>query len=529
MIQEGSGKMVKVAAREDRRAYEAPGPEELASEDFPKEPYYCSQLPLTFLKHKGILPLSLEGNILNVAIVDPFDVDSLDALRLATGYGLRVFKGSAPDIREAIEKIYESDHATVEKIVDDITPDEFAAVTEDDVDHLRSMASEAPVIRLVNLIFTRAIENRASDIHYEPFENTFRVRFRIDDMLSEVERLPLSLHAAVSSRIKIMANLNIAERRLPQDGRIKIAFMGRDVDIRVSTIPTSFGESVVLRILDRDNLILDLLELGLSTDNRDVFDAMIKRPYGMVLVTGPTGSGKTTTLYTTLDKLNSTDKKIVTIEDPVEYNLFGVSQIQVKPLIGLNFASGLRHILRHDPNIVMVGEIRDTETAEIAVQSALTGHMVFSTLHTNDAAGSIVRMLEMGVHDYLLASSLIGIIAQRLVRVICSGCKESYSPGVRELEFIADVSTESGTDITLFRGTGCDNCAQSGYKGRMGIFEVLPINDDIGRLILKGPEASIIKARARELGMVTLREDGLGKALKAVTSLDEVMRVTSED
>ncbi|MEE9543871.1 MAG: type II secretion system ATPase GspE [Thermodesulfobacteriota bacterium] len=503
---------------------------ELASEDFPKEPYFLSEVPVKFLKHKGILPLSLEGDILDIAVADPDDVDTLDALIQATGYELRVFKATADDIREALLKVYESDRATVEKIVDDITPDEFgASAGEDDVDHLRVMASEAPVIRLVNLIFARAIENRASDIHFEPFEDILRVRFRIDDLLSVVESLPLSLHAAVSSRVKIMANLNIAERRLPQDGRIKMAFPGRDVDIRVSTVPTSFGESVVLRILDRSNLIVELTELGLSIDNRGVFEKMIAKPYGMVLVTGPTGSGKTTTLYTTLDKLNSTDKKIVTIEDPVEYNLFGINQIQVKPRIGLSFATGLRHILRHDPNIVMVGEIRDTETAEIAVQSALTGHMVFSTLHTNDAAASIVRMLEMGVHDYLLASSLIGIIAQRLVRVICDSCKETYRPGQRELEFLAEVTPGSGGDITLSRGKGCEDCAGSGYRGRIGIFEVLPIDDEIGRLILKSPETSVIKARARELGMVTLREDGIDKAAKSITTLDEVMRVTCED
>ena len=528
MIREEPRRMAEGSAKEGRIAG-TPGQGELASEDFPKEPYFLPQLPAKFLKHKGVLPLSLEGATLDIAVVDPDDVDTLDVLRLVTGYELRVFKGRADDIRDAIEKVYESDHATVEKIVDDITPDEFGTVTEEDVDHLRNMASEAPVIRLVNLIFSRAIEKRASDIHFEPYEHTLRVRFRIDDMLMEVESLPLSLHAAVSSRIKIMANLNIAERRLPQDGRIRMAFSGRDVDIRVSTVPTSFGESVVLRILDRSNLILSLSELGLSTGNRAVFEGIITRPYGMVLVTGPTGSGKTTTLYTTLDKLNSIDKKIVTIEDPVEYNLFGVNQIQVKPRIGLNFANGLRHILRHDPNIIMVGEIRDRETAEIAVQSALTGHMVFSTLHTNDAAGSIVRMLEMGVHDYLLASSLIGIIAQRLVRVICARCKVTYTPGEKDLEFIADVTTGNGLGITLCRGEGCEDCAQTGYRGRTGILEVLPVGEEIGHLVLKNPEASVIKAKARELGMVTLREDGLGKAVNGTTTLDEVIRVTCED
>lgn len=521
--------MEEISVEEERLEPKPEDVVEFESKDFPKEPYFCAKLPAKFLKYKGALPVSLDGNTLKVVLADPDDIDTLDAIRNVTGFELKVFKGRREDIEAAIEKIYSSDQATVEKIVGDITQDEFGTVKEEDVDHLRDMASEAPVIRLVNLIITRAIDCDASDIHFEPFEDSFRVRYRVDDILREVESLPMALHAAVSSRIKIMANLNIAERRLPQDGRIKIAVSGRDVDIRVATMPTSFGESIVLRILDRSNLILDLSELGLSFESRDVLEGMITRPYGMVLVTGPTGSGKTTTLYTTLDKLNSTDKKIVTIEDPVEYNLFGVNQIQVKPQIGLDFANGLRHILRHDPNIVMVGEIRDRETAEITIQSALTGHMVFSTLHTNDAAGSIVRLLEMGVPDFLLASSLIGIIAQRLVRKVCTGCKVSYKPGERELAFIKEINPSVKLDLLFHRGEGCDECTQTGYSGRTGIFELLPIDSEIKRLILKSPNSGHIKTKAMELGMKTLREDGFAKAVRGITTLDEVIRVTRED
>ena len=500
-----------------------------AFEDFPKEPYFCAKLPAKFLKYKGALPVSLDGNTLKVVLADTEDIDTLDAIRQVTGFELTVFKGRREDIEAAIDRIYSSDQATVEKIVGDITPDDFGTVKEEDIDHLRDMASEAPVIRLVNLIVTRAIEGGASDIHFEPFEDSFRVRFRVDDILKEVESLPLVLHAAVSSRIKIMANLNIAERRLPQDGRIKIAISGRDVDIRVATMPTSFGESIVLRILDRNKLVLNLTDMGLSSQSKTIFDSMIAKPYGMLLVTGPTGSGKTTTLYTTLDKLNSPDKKIVTIEDPVEYNLFGVNQIQVKPHIGLDFASGLRHILRLDPNIVMVGEIRDKETAEITIQSALTGHLVFSTLHTNDAAGSIVRLLEMGVPDFLLASSLIGVIAQRLVRKICLGCKVSYKPGERDFAFIKEINVSDKRELLLYKGEGCDECTHTGYSGRTGIFELLHVGSEIENLILKNPDTGHIKKKAKELGMKTLREDGFTKAIEGITTLDEVIRVTRED
>jgi general secretion pathway protein E len=498
--------------------------------DYTKEPYICESLPVKFLRNKAVLPLALDGGVLSVVIEDTEDVDTLDAIRLVSGLELKVCKGKREEILGAIDRFYGTGAATVDNIVGDISHTEGGESAED-VDHLVDMASEAPVIRLVNLIITRAVEDRASDIHLEPFEETFRVRYRVDDILYEAELLPMRLHAAVTSRLKIMANLNIAERRLPQDGRIKITVSGRDIDIRVATIPTSYGESIVLRILDRQALVLDLDNLGLTNKCKEVYESMISRPYGMILVTGPTGSGKTTTLYTTLEKLNTPKKKIVTVEDPIEYHLHGVNQIQVKPQIGLDFANGLRHILRHDPNIIMVGEIRDRETAETAVQSALTGHLVFSTLHTNDAPGAIIRLLEMGVEDYLLASSLIGVIAQRLVRVICSSCKEPYNPGDKEqllLQSFAGGNKQERVD-TLYKGGGCEQCGSTGYKGRIAIYEVLQISKEISKLILQRSDSGTIKSKAVELGMKRLREDGFDKIIRGITTVDEVLRVTQED
>ncbi|MEE8424090.1 MAG: ATPase, T2SS/T4P/T4SS family, partial [Thermodesulfobacteriota bacterium] len=448
---------------------------ELSFVDFPKRPYICEGLSVKFLKNKALLPAHLEDNTLTLIVEDPEDVDTLDAVRVATGFDLKIFKGKREEIERAIDKYYVASN-TVNEIVGGIAIGEngtFAGV-EEDVDHLRDMASEAPIVRLVNLIITKAIESRASDIHIEPFENTLRVRYRIDDILQEVESLPRHLHAAVTSRIKIMAYLNIAERRLPQDGRIKMRVSGHDVDFRVATIPTAYGESVVLRILDRSNLVLSLEELGFTGDNKKTYEKMISRPYGMILVTGPTGSGKTTSLYATLEKLNSPKKKILTIEDPVEYHLNGVNQIQVKPQIGLTIANGIRHIVRQDPNIIMVGEIRDRETAEIAVHSALTGHLVFSTLHTNDASGAIARLLEMGVEDYLLASSLIGIIAQRLVRIVCDQCKVPIKLDKKGIAKFGDF-IKCKRNKNFFKGQCCEECASSGYNGRIGIFEILPI------------------------------------------------------
>jgi len=392
------------------------------------------------------------------------------------------------------------------------------------VEHLRDLASEVPVIRLVNQMLSRALESRASDIHIEPFENQLKVRYRIDGILHEVDPPPRQLKAAIISRIKILAQLNIAERRLPQDGRIKVKIAGKDVDLRIATIPTLYGESVVIRLLERSQIFADLESLGFPPAILRHFCEMISKPHGMVLVTGPTGSGKTTTLYGALQKINDPGKKIITIEDPVEYQLGGVNQIQVKPQIGLTFANGLRSIVRQDPDIIMVGEIRDFETAEIAVQAALTGHLVFSTLHTNDAAGAISRLLEMGVQDYLLGSSVLGVLAQRLVRRLCPNCrKEIPFKGLKVEGF------NGNPPATIWEPGGCDACSGTGYLGRIGIFELLPATSEICKLIVQKADANSIRNLAITQGMELLRGDGWQKVREGITTLAEVLRVTREE
>src|SRR5690349_1168618 len=410
--------------------------------DFRQAAVPLGNLNLKFLKHAKAIPLAQNNGTLTVAMADPADYYTIQSLQLATGLAIQPKLARERDVLEGLETIY-GGGAGGENGGTEPADAEFEYFTDDeeDVNHLRDLASEAPVIRFVNLLISRAVEQRASDIHIEPFENELKVRYRIDGVLHDVEAPARRLQAAIVSRIKIMAKLNIAERRLPQDGRIKLRLMGREIDLRVSTLPTLFGESVVLRILDRSSIVVNLDSLGFPGDTLGQFDKLITRPYGMILVTGPTGSGKTTTLYGALDKINSPDKKIITIEDPVEYQLFGVNQIHVKPAIGLTFANGLRSIVRQDPDVIMVGEIRDAETAEIAIQAALTGHLVFSTLHTNDAAGAIARLLEMGVEDYLLASSLLGVLAQRLVRKVCRKCRRPAEVGLEAMREIAgDVS-----------------------------------------------------------------------------------------
>ncbi|MFC6669233.1 GspE/PulE family protein [Marinobacterium aestuariivivens] len=390
------------------------------------------------------------------------------------------------------------------------------------------MASGAPVIRLVNLIIQRAVEARASDIHVEPFENSLKVRYRIDGVLKEGEAPPMKMAPAVISRIKIMARLNIAERRLPQDGRIELRVQGQDLDVRVSTVPTMYGESVVLRLLNRESVSLDFVALGFAEDTRQALEELLKIPNGMILATGPTGSGKTTTLYTALHRLNTPERKIITVEDPVEYQLEGINQIQVKSSIGLTFASALRSIVRQDPDVIMVGEMRDLETARICIQSALTGHLVLSTLHTNDAATSVTRLLEMGVEDYLLTSTLNAVIAQRLVRVLCNHCKEAYTPLP---EMVAELGLEAlsgGKPVQLYRAGGCQHCQGTGFHGRVVIHELLQMNDEIRRLSLQHADSGRIHQAARAAGMRTMYEDGCMKALAGITNLEEVIRVTQE-
>jgi general secretion pathway protein E len=467
-------------------------------------------------------------------MVDPGDFYVIESLQKATGLRLRRCLARERDILEALNTYYadgatEAGERNGENEAGDV---EYVQDDQEDVEHLRDLASEAPVIRLVNTLIARALERRASDIHIEPFEKELQVRYRIDGILHDVEAPPRKLQAALISRVKLMAKLNIAERRLPQDGRIKLRMLGREIDLRVSTLPTLYGESVVMRILDRSSISVSLETLGFPTDTMSEVEKQIARPYGMILVTGPTGSGKTTTLYGSLDKINSPDKKIITIEDPVEYQLAGVNQIHVKPQIGLTFANGLRSIVRQDPDVIMIGEIRDFETAEIAVQAALTGHLVFSTLHTNDAAGAISRLLEMGVEDYLLASSLLAVMAQRLVRTLCPHCRRPIEGGVMLSDNgnIADGTNGArGMPMAAYDARGCEACDMTGYHGRSGIFELLLINEGVRQLVLKHSSSDIIKTFAVSQGMRTLREDGWRKVREGTTTVSEVLRVTQDE
>jgi general secretion pathway protein E len=499
----------------------------VSRKEFPEVPVPLGNLNLKFLRHAKVLPLSQSNGTLTVAMADPADYYTIQGLQLATGLQVETRLARERDVLEALEAAYDSGAGENGAAADTGDAElEYFSEDEEDVNHLRDLASEAPVIRFVNLLISRAVEQRSSDIHIEPFENELKVRYRIDGVLHDVEGPQRRLQAAIVSRIKIMAKLNIAERRLPQDGRIKLRLMGREIDLRVSTLPTLFGESVVLRILDRSSIVVNLDSLGFPEDCLGQFEKLINKPYGMILVTGPTGSGKTTTLYGALDKINSPDKKIITIEDPVEYQLFGVNQIHVKPAIGLTFANGLRSIVRQDPDVIMVGEIRDAETAEIAIQAALTGHLVFSTLHTNDAAGAVSRLLEMGVEDYLLASSLLGVLAQRLVRKVCAKCRQ---PAELAVSALREIAGPNGGEVQVYEGRGCEECSNTGYRGRSGIFELLAVSDVIRQLILKRSSADAIREAAIRQGMRTLREDGWQKVRSGSTTVAEVVRVTQEE
>jgi general secretion pathway protein E len=495
--------------------------------EFPQQTVMLENLSEKFMRQYKFVPLSLEDHVLTIAVNNPYDLYACDAVRMVTDYEVKINLAREEEILDAVGKLFNTDTSSMGRIIEDIgkDTDELSLDDEGDVDHLKDLASEAPVIRLVNLLITRAIELRASDIHLEPFEGDFKVRYRIDGVLHDVEAPPTRLQAAVISRIKIMAKLNIAERRLPQDGRIKLRVLGKEIDFRVSTLPTMFGESVVLRILDRESVILDLEKLGFPGYDLAKFRDLINRPYGIILVTGPTGSGKTTTLYAALSEINSPEKKIITVEDPIEYQLGGVNQVQVKSSIGLSFANVLRSILRQDPDIIMIGEIRDAETAEIAIHSALTGHLVFSTLHTNDAAGAVTRLLEMGMENYLISSSMLGIMAQRLVRVICPECKEIYTPEMGVMEELG-IDQNDAKDLPIYKGAGCEKCAQTGFKGRQGIYELLMVNDDIRELILDKAPSNVIKEKGRSNGMKTLREAGWSKVRSGISTVSEVLRVT---
>ncbi len=499
----------------------------LSAAELPATVPLVKNLSPKYLRHYVACPIAIDGDIVTVATADPANALLLDDLRQNLGPTVRICVAPAGAILEAIERTYEAGTA-LQKIVDDIEPGALDPEAERDADisQLRDMAFEAPVVRLVNLLIEGAIDGEASDVHIEPYEDTLRVRYRVDGLLYEQEAPPRRLQAAVTSRIKIMAELNIAERRLPQDGRIRVTTQGRRVDIRVSTVPTIHGESIVMRLLDRSSVFLPFDRLGLTPRVAEAFEVLIHRPHGIVLVTGPTGCGKTTTLYAALDKINAPDRKIITVEDPVEYQLKGVNQIPVRPKIGLDFASGLRHIVRQDPDIIMVGEIRDLETAEISIQAALTGHLVFSTLHTNDAPGAVTRLQDMGCEPYLVGSVLSGVLAQRLVRRICRACRAPDHPDPADL---LAIGVTDATGVELFRGKGCEDCRGTGYRGRTGIYELFRLTEDARSLILTKAPTGAIRRHAVERGMVTLREDGWAKACAGVTTVEEILRVTQED
>ena len=499
--------------------------EKVIPEQYPLEAQLPENVSLRFLKQYHLIGLGQDEQSITVAMMDPEDEFVIDALKLVTGKNIVTKVGLMSEIDAALEVQYGEGRSAMDKTIDDLNVDDIG---EEDLEHLKDLASEAPVIKMVNLIMQRAIETRASDIHIEPFEQSLKVRLRVDGVLKEIDAPSVKSTAAVISRIKIMAKLNIAERRLPQDGRIKVQMLGKELDLRVSTIPTMYGESVVIRLLDKENTVFDFAALGFQGRHLQQFIDVLSMPHGIILITGPTGSGKSTTMYAALKQLNTSERKIITVEDPVEYQMEGVNQIQAKPQIGLTFASALRSIVRQDPDVIMIGEMRDLETARIAVQSALTGHLVLSTLHTNDAAGGVTRLLDMGLEEYLLTSTVNGILAQRLVRKLCPDCKKPHQASpelIKELRlrrFVPD------GDITLYKPVGCSSCGGMGYRGRMAIIEFLQMTDPIRKLIMAHEEAGAIQKLAVEEGMTTMFENGLTKAIQGTTTIEEVMRVTSE-
>ncbi|MDR0479681.1 MAG: type II secretion system ATPase GspE [Burkholderiaceae bacterium] len=494
------------------------------AEQFPDAPAEANGLLPAFLRAHRVLPLAIQGGQLYVAMHAPQDAFVLKALHLTTGLAVRPAVGLASDIDKALQHQQEEGQALHEDSEDVLGSGDAGEFVE----HLRDLASEAPVIRLVNTIIGRVIELRASDIHLEPFEDGLHVRYRVDGVLQPGEVVSGNQGAAVSSRVKLLAHLDIAERRLPQDGSIKTRVKGRELDLRVSTVPTVHGESVVMRVLDRASVRFGLEDMGFEADNLARFRSLIQRPHGILLVTGPTGSGKTTTLYAALAKLDSTSQKIITVEDPVEYQLEGINQIQVHAQINLTFANALRSILRQDPDIIMIGEMRDGETAQIAVQSSLTGHLVLSTLHTNTAASAVVRMQDMGIERYLITSTVNGVLAQRLVRQLCPHCKAPVTPAPELLQS-SGLAKFMPPGQLIYEARGCAQCRDTGYQGRTGIHELLVVDEAMRRAILQGGDASALQQLAVQSGMLTLYEDGLRKVAAGVTSLDEVLRVTQDE
>jgi len=495
---------------------------------YPEMPILEERVSARFLRESRALPLREDESELALAMADPTDAYTMNAFEMVTGRTVRPLVAIPTELDAALERLYGAGKSALGQIVGDVEQRDDIAF-DADVQQLKDLASEAPVIRLVSLIITNALEMRASDIHIEPFENRLIVRYRVDGVLHEIESPPRRLSSAVISRVKIMANLDIAERRLPQDGRIRLRVQGKEIDLRVSTVPTMHGESVVMRILDKGGVALDFDKLGFEADTLKAFLDVLFEPHGILLVTGPTGSGKTTTLYTALDRLNKPDVKILTVEDPVEYQMPGINQIQVKPQIDLTFASALRSIVRQDPDVIMIGEIRDLETAQIAVQSALTGHMVLSTVHTNDAASTVNRLLDMGVEDYLLTSTVVGILAQRLVRTLCQHCKEPYTALPELVDELGLAKFAKAGKVTLYHAKGCKECGTTGFLGRISIMEMLPMSDPLRSLIMRHATSTELRAAAIKEGMLTMYEDGIRKSLAGVTTIEEVLRVTREN
>jgi len=494
-------------------------------ENFTEE--LLSLLPTSVAQMYKVFPLELQsdGSLL-VAMVDPLNVHTLDDLSLLLSKTVRGAIANESDILDLIEEFYGGSDESVDHMLESLQQEELDLnIDEDNFDDLERIANEAPIIKLVNLVLLQAIKDRASDLHVEPFQKSFRIRYRVDGTLHETVPPPKHLQLAVISRLKVMANMNIAERRLPQDGRIKLSMSDREIDLRVSSIPTVNGESVVMRILDKTMMMIGLEQIGLMPEDQERFDKIIRQPHGIVLVTGPTGSGKTTTLYASLMKIYSPMLKMITTENPVEYQLDGVVQVNINERMGLTFASCLRSILRQDPDIIMVGEIRDLETAQIAIEAALTGHLVLSTLHTNDAPGAITRLIDMNVEPFLVTSTVEGVLAQRLVRTICTGCREPFQPP-EELLTELGITPDMTEGITFHQGKGCADCNYTGYRGRIGIFELMTISDTIKELILNREPTSLIRRQARKEGMRTMREDGWEKIVRGITTFEEIIRET---
>jgi general secretion pathway protein E len=488
---------------------------------------FTENVPIQFLKKHRMVPIITHDRAF-LAVNDPMLFQPLDDLKLLMGMnGSEVFLAAHSVILSAINFAYDMSRDSAEQVLQNMHDEDSDLLISaiEGAGDLLDDTSDAPIIKLVNLMLSQAVKDRASDIHIEPTQSRLKIRYRLDGILYDMLSPPKHIQSALTSRIKVMAEMNIAEKRLPQDGRIEIRIGNKNIDIRVSTIPTAFGERVVMRLLDKTRIILNVSDLGMPMEMLKEFDNLIRSSHGIILVTGPTGSGKTTTLYGALSQINRTDINIITIEDPIEYQIEGIGQIQVNPKIGLTFANGLRSIVRQDPDVILVGEIRDLETAEIAIQSALTGHLVFSTLHTNDSASAVTRLIDMGIEPFLVTSSVIAILAQRLVRVICNGCKEEYRPDRVSLESVG-LTKEMITDRNICRGRGCPECLNTGYMGRTGIFELMLIDDTIKDIILKTSDANTIKKKAVEQGMITLRSNGAQKIVEGITTIEEVFRVT---